>query len=43
MSPALKRKLVVEFLGMFLFMFTVGMATNTAGAGAWRRWRSGRP
>jgi aquaporin Z len=26
--------LVVEFVGMFLFMFTVGMATNTAGAGA---------
>ena len=34
MSPALNRKLVVEFLGMFLFMFTVGMATNMAGAGA---------
>ena len=34
MSPALERKLVVEFLGMFVFMFTVGMATNTAGAGA---------
>jgi len=30
----LQRKLVVEFVGMFLFMFTVGMATNTAGAGA---------
>jgi aquaporin Z len=34
MDPALERKLVVEFLGMFLFVFTVGMATNKAGAGA---------
>ena len=34
MDPVLQRKLVVEFVGMFLFMFTVGMATNTAGAGA---------
>jgi aquaporin Z len=34
MDPALQRKLVVEFLGMFLFVFTVGMATNKAGAGA---------
>ena len=34
MDPVLLRKLVVEFVGMFLFMFTVGMATNTAGAGA---------
>ena len=34
MDPVLKRKLVVEFVGMFLFMFTVGMATNTAGAGS---------
>jgi aquaporin Z len=34
MGPALERKLVVEFVGMFVFMFTVGMATNTAGAGA---------
>jgi aquaporin Z len=34
MDPVLGRKLVVEFVGMFLFMFTVGMATNTAGAGA---------
>ncbi len=33
MDPVLGRKLVVEFVGMFLFMFTVGMATNTAGAG----------
>ena len=23
----------MEFIGMFLFMFTVGMATNKAGAG----------
>lgn len=34
MSYPLNRKLVVEFIGMFLFMFTVGMATNKAGAGA---------
>ncbi len=27
------RKLVVEFIGMFIFMFTVGMATEKAGAG----------
>ena len=33
MDSALQRKLVVEFLGMFLFVFTVGMATNKAGAG----------
>ena len=34
MDAVLQRKLVVEFVGMFLFMFTVGMATNKAGAGA---------
>src|SRR5690242_6301746 len=34
MDAVLQRKLVVEFLGMFLFVFTVGMATNKAGAGA---------
>jgi aquaporin Z len=34
MSPELQRKLAVEFVGMFLFVFTVGMATNKAGAGA---------
>ena len=34
MSPDFKRKLAVEFIGMFLFVFTVGMATNKAGAGA---------
>jgi aquaporin Z len=34
MDLVLQRKLVVEFLGMFLFVFTVGMATNKAGAGA---------
>ena len=34
MDAVLERKLVVEFVGMFLFMFTVGMATNKAGAGA---------
>lgn len=33
MSYPLDRKLVVEFIGMFLFVFTVGMATNKAGAG----------
>jgi aquaporin Z len=27
------RKLVVEFIGMFIFMFTVGMATEKTGAG----------
>jgi aquaporin Z len=34
MSVELQRKLAVEFIGMFLFVFTVGMATNEAGAGA---------
>jgi aquaporin Z len=34
MRSDLERKLVVEFIGMFLFVFTVGMATNKAGAGA---------
>ena len=34
MRAELERKLVVEFIGMFLFVFTVGMATNKAGAGA---------
>ena len=34
MDPVLERKLGVEFVGMFLFVFTVGMATNEAGAGA---------
>ncbi len=33
MTHPLNRKLVVEFIGMFLFVFTVGMATNKAGAG----------
>jgi aquaporin Z len=33
MDYPLDRKLVVEFIGMFLFVFTVGMATNKAGAG----------
>ena len=31
MNLVLQRKLVVEFIGMFLFVFTVGMATNKAG------------
>jgi aquaporin Z len=34
MSYPLDRRLVVEFIGMFVFVFTVGMATNKAGAGA---------
>jgi aquaporin Z len=34
MTLELQRKLAVEFIGMFIFMFTVGMATNKAGAGA---------
>jgi aquaporin Z len=33
-DPVLGRKLTVEFIGMFVFVFTVGMATNKAGAGA---------
>src|SRR5215471_8754941 len=34
MTPELQRKLAVEFIGMFIFAFTVGMATNKLGAGA---------
>jgi len=34
MTYSLNRKLAVEFIGMFLFVFTVGMATSKAGAGA---------
>ena len=33
MTYPLDRKLVVEFIGMFIFVFTIGMATNKAGAG----------
>jgi aquaporin Z len=33
MTHSLNRKLVVEFIGMFLFLFTVGMVTQEAGAG----------
>src|SRR6476660_2155188 len=33
MNPELQRKLAIEFIGMFLFMFSVGTATNRAGAG----------
>ena len=33
MTYPLNRKLAVEFIGMFIFVFTVGMATNKAGAG----------
>jgi aquaporin Z len=32
-SLDLQRKLAVEFVGMFIFVFTVGMATNKLGAG----------
>jgi aquaporin Z len=34
MDYPLNRKLVVEFVGMFLFLFTVGMVTSKTGAGA---------
>lgn len=34
MTPELQRKLAVEFIGMFIFVFTVGMVTNKTGAGA---------
>jgi aquaporin Z len=34
MTQPFNRKLAVEFIGMFMFVFTVGMATNKAGAGA---------
>ena len=34
MTYPLSRKLIVEFVGMFMFMFTVGMATEKVGAGA---------
>jgi aquaporin Z len=34
MASELHRKLAVEFIGMFIFMFTVGMVTDKAGAGA---------
>jgi aquaporin Z len=34
MTYPLSRKLVVEFFGMFMFVFTVGMGANKAGAGA---------
>jgi aquaporin Z len=33
MDQVLQRKLVVEFLGMFIFAFTVGMVTSKTGAG----------
>ncbi|HEY2652547.1 MAG TPA: aquaporin, partial [Solirubrobacteraceae bacterium] len=33
MTYPLDRKLIVEFVGMFMFAFTVGTATNKAGAG----------
>lgn len=33
MNYQLNRKLAVEFIGMFMFMFTVGMVTNKTGAG----------
>src|SRR5213592_2899649 len=34
MTHQLDKKLTVEFIGTFLFLFVVGMATNKAGAGA---------
>src|SRR5436305_11756582 len=34
MTHQLDKKLTVEFIGTFLFLFVVGMATNRAGAGA---------
>jgi aquaporin Z len=34
MSHPLHNKLAVEFIGMFMFVFTVGMATNRVGAAA---------
>ena len=34
MTYPLDKKLTVEFIGTFLFLFVVGMATNKAGAGA---------
>jgi aquaporin Z len=34
MGYPLDRRVVVEFIGMFMFVFTVGMATNRAGAGS---------
>ena len=34
-------KLVVEFIGTFFLVFTVGMTVKGPdGAGLWRRWRS---
>jgi aquaporin Z len=32
LTHPLDRKLIVEFIGMFLFMLTVGLATNKLGA-----------
>jgi aquaporin Z len=34
MGPSLGRKLLVEFIGTFFLVFTVGMATDKVGAGA---------
>ena len=36
----LDRKLVVEFIGTFFLVFTVGMAVSRPGR--WRRWPSAR-
>ena len=41
MDAVLERKLVVEFVGMFLFVFTVGVGDEQAGAERGTR-RSGR-
>ena len=42
MSLELQRKLAVEFVGLFIFVFTVGMATNKLGAGPLARSPWGR-
>ena len=44
MTYPLSRKLAVEFIGMFMFVFTVGMATESANKSvrSSHRWRSGR-
>jgi aquaporin Z len=34
MTHALNKKIAVEFIGTFLFLFTIGMATEETGAGA---------
>ena len=37
-------KYIVEFIGTFFLVFTVGMTViDPAGRERWRRWRSARP